>query len=1456
MTITQATAPTTANYQGEISLSWTVKNQGDSAIQGEHIYDYIYFSEDLNFNPEEDKYIGSGNTNVEVLEVGENYTVTRNLSLPPQVSGTGYLFFVADGTNSLGETDESNNILALPIQVEIPDLDLVVTDFTAPERANISETIDLSWTVKNQGSITAEANWWDEVYLSNDPSIDKDTDIYLDSQWIRKPAFFGAGSNHTIAIPLDGGSSYTVEKSITIPSSSIELGEWYLLVEINSDSNQSENDRTNNTLALPLEIIDAPDLIVSEAIVPNTISSGETITVEVTVENQGSVDSSFSFILGDNNRIYLSEDQQFDPQTDYYLENSIDDTWQYQVLASGDSYTYIKDITIPETILGDRYLFFVTDYANLQTETDESNNYLSIPITITSATDEVPDLVVNSAITPTSAAIGETISVSWTVTNESEFVTTENWYDYIYLSDDTIFDVSDQSLASQLTASQTPLSSGDSYTFTHNVTLPTSVLHENQYLLFIADGSQKQNEVKENNNVYALPLEVVGADLIVSSAQSSISAAIGQNIELSWTVINSGKEDIFLEGSGYGYGSTTGWYDSVYLSKDSSIDSDDILLLGESIESPFSLSSGESYTQTEFVSLNHYGIETGSWNLLFVTDDNYWADNWHEINEQNNTYVLPIEITPSGTDLTVTNAIAPASAGNEEEIEVSWTVTNRGDQDIVITGGGYGYGSNIDWNDSIYLSQDTIFDSEDIYLSGEWIDEYDISSLLSGESYTKTESISFNRRGVIPGNWHLLFVTDRNNDWQETDETNNTYSIPIEIKGSDLSVTQVNSPQSANWNETIDISWQVTNTGEKDILAEGYGYRSTVWLDGVYLSDDEIFDDNDTYLESRNILDGFPLIVGESYTNTASVSIPTTHIGSQYLLFITDEDSDWAETDETNNVVALPIEITAPDLNLIDVVAPPQVGLGETIAISSTITNIGNGEINQNWLDQVYLSTDTILDGNDRVLSTITNTNSLASGNSYTFADQITITDIAIGDYYLIFSTDSQNNQPETDETNNVVTLPIEIVAPDLSIVNVVAPPIASLEETIAISSTITNIGNGKTNQNWLDRVYLSTDTILDNEDRVLSTTTNTNTLAVEDSYLLDLNITITDIAVGDYYLIFDTDIQNNQPEIDETNNLITQPIEIIAPDVAISNITLADTNPKQSNQSLSLSWTVTNQGTKTVEQPLLDRIYISTDGTLTDSILLAEVPYNEIVAIGDSYTANIEVTLPILPDGDYSIIVVTDSNDTIIESNENNNSQTTTLQLRHPNLVPTLTPFNEPVTSNTTVSLPWTIANIGTANNLDSWTDRIYLSDDLVFDSNDLLLGEYQHSKSLSAGENELGQIDWQIPLELNGDYYILLITDADNNLVEPLGEDNNVTTMPITIELAPYADLAVSNIIAPNLTIDDPARIEISWTVTNEGTDRGNQDSWYDRIILSSDEIIGNNDDRIIAQVEHNGD
>ncbi|MCF2152305.1 M10 family metallopeptidase C-terminal domain-containing protein [Desmonostoc muscorum LEGE 12446] len=1232
LVITAANAPTTAVRGETISVSWTVKNQGTISALADW-YDYIYISNDQFFDLSDfelaRRYTGENTP----LASDSSYTVTQDISIPNTFllpPGDRYLFFVADRFNYQGETSETNNVFAQAITISISGPDLVVTAASAPTTAALNERISVSWTVKNQGTVSASSNWYDAVYISDDQFFD-----YSDTSLTYR---YTTGENR----PLASGGSYTATQDIYIDKYYVATGDRYLLFVADTYNFQGETNETNNVFAQAITIA-APDLVITAANAPTTAALGETISVSWTVKNQGIVSASSNWY----DYVYISDDQFFD-DSDTYLTNRYT-TGEDTPLASGGSYTATQDISIPDYIAGDRYLLFVADKDHYQGETNETNNVFAQAITIAA-----PDLVITAANAPTTAALGETISVSWTVKNQGTVSTFADWYDSIYISDDQFFDSSDTQLTSRYTGEYTPLAAAGSYTATQDIDIRDYVGTGDRYLLFVTDArggwsGNNQGETNEDNNVFAQAITIAAPDLVITAANAPTTAALNETISVSWTVKNQGTVS-----------ASSNWYDYVYISDDQFFDYSDTQLTNRYAGEDTPLAAADSYTATQDISIPDY-VRTGDRYLLFVADKDHYQG---ETNETNNIFAQAITI--NAPDLVITAANAPTTAALGETISVSWTVKNQGTVSTFA-----------DWYDSIYISDDQFFDSSDTQLTSRYTGEY--TPLAAAGSYTATQDIDI-RDYVGTGDRYLLFVTDAETGWYgdnqgETNEDNNVFAQAINIAAPDLVVTAANAPTSAALNETISISWTVKNQGLVSAFAD--------WYDRVYISDDQFLDYFDTYLNERYTGEDTPLASGGSYTATQDISILGT--GDRYLLFVTDAYYNQSETNETNNIFAQAITINAPDLVITAANAPTTAGLNETISVSWTVKNQGTVSAFADWYDSVYISDDQFFDYSDRQLASryAGEDTPLAATDSYTTTQDISIpNDVATGDHYLLFVADRReygSNQGETNEDNNVFAQAITINAPDLVITAANAPTSAALGETISVSWTVKNQGTVSTFANWYDTVYISDDQFFDyNDTKLTQRYAGENTpLASGGSYTATQDILIPDyVATGDLYdglrqryLFFVTNTEyyrEKQVETNETNNVFAQAITINAPDLVITTAN-APTSAAL-NETISVSWTVKNQGTVSAFANWYDTVYISDDQFFDESdtyLTSRDAEEDTPLASGGSYTATQDIYIDnSVATGDRYLLFVADGVNFQGETNENNNLQAVAISL------------------------------------------------------------------------------------------------------------------------------------------------------------------------------------------------
>lgn len=260
--------------------------------------------------------------------------------------------------------------------------------------------------------------------------------------------------------------------------------------------------------------------------------------------------------------------------------------------------------------------------------------------------------------------------------------------------------------------------------------------------------------------------------------------------------------------------------------------------------------------------------------------------------------MAPLFISRTGPDLRITSATAPLSASVGTPLPLSWTVINQGTTP-----------ADRLWDDGIYLSSDSQLDYTDTWLST--IDASENSPLRPGTSYNQRTTLS-TPSVVGAGRYYLLFFTNHFEDQWEIDYENNIFSVPISINvnGPDLQLASASAPARAKMGETITFSWTVRNGGS---LAS-----DTDWLDDVHLSRDPFFDSDDRFLNFAWIANSTPLGPGASYSRSLSLKIPTDLLweGDYYLIVRTDPGQYQGEASDSNNSLALRIEIASPLLVL------------------------------------------------------------------------------------------------------------------------------------------------------------------------------------------------------------------------------------------------------------------------------------------------------------------------------------------------------------------------------------------------------------------------------------------------------------------------------------------------------------------------------------------------------------
>ncbi len=90
-----------------------------------------------------------------------------------------------------------------------------------------------------------------------------------------------------------------------------------------------------------------------------------------------------------------------------------------------------------------------------------------------------------------------------------------------------------------------------------------------------------------------------------------------------------------------------------------------------------------------------------------------------------------------------------------------------------------------------------------------------------------------------------------------------------------------------------------------------------------------------------------------------------------------------------------------------------------------------------------------------------------------------------------------------------------------------------------------------------------------------------------------------------------------------------------------------------------------------------------------------------------------------------------------------------------------------------------WTVVNAGDGAAQPSWTDRLYLSTDTVYDGSDTVLGDVTHVAALAAGADYRAELKFTVPQVAPGIYYVILQSDRYNQVFEQSETNNTVAAV-----------------------------------------------------------------------------
>lgn len=200
--------------------------------------------------------------------------------------------------------------------------------------------------------------------------------------------------------------------------------------------------------------------------------------------------------------------------------------------------------------------------------------------------------------------------------------------------------------------------------------------------------------------------------------------------------------------------------------------------------------------------------------------------------------------------------------------------------------------------------------------------------------------------------------------------------------------------------------------------------------------------------------------------------------------------------------------------------------------------------------------------------------------------------------------------------------------------------------------------------------------------------------------------------------------LQANENKTDVLTGLnLLEPLVVSQPDIIVSGITLSSTI--RAGSTVSISYTLQNRGNATASSSQTT-YYLSSDTTFDSSDLELGNNYPTSISAGASQSRSDSVTFNgSLSIGSYYFLVVADSTNTNLESNETNNISSKALQITKPDLVVESSSIDvsSSLVACQVIKFNYTVKNQGNATAASSLTNY-YLSTDLDLDSSDIYLG------------------------------------------------------------------------------------------------------------------------------------
>lgn len=882
---------------------------------------------------------------------------------------------------------------------------------------------------------------------------------------------------------------------------------------------------------------------------------------------------------------------------------------------------------------------------------------IQVPRVVAVVDNSDPDLTpspINSAGLASSSAFysGKKIKVTATIANKGGVdVNGTSISNVLYISSTPELG-SGKSLRLSSHSMNLTVKAGESVTDEFTATIPY-VWYGDTYFIVDADVNDAVYELANTANNSGVSdlintLLTPGADFVPYNLNAPYRISSGMKFDVSYSVRNNGP--------GVPFSNT--WTDKVYISSKNTGLDDSAKLIGQFTQKGYYKIvgsdyqyEGDNYSVARSVSVS--GLQSGTYYIYIKVD----ADNAVlEYDGENNNVSMSKAITLADPDLTAEIiSISEETLSTDTKVAATWKLKNIGTADIqnATVKDGFYASSNTNGTNAISLGTAT-----------------NTISIVAGGEKTFRTNITIPKNSSLNGTRYVYVKTNIDNTIKESSTTNNSSAsvakqfvyaedpTTVQVNGTNLTVSALSVASTITPGASLTLSYNIKNTGSLPIDKEV--------KQALFISKSNYYDSS---AKSLPVTGNLPTInglqAGASVSPNVSTTIPSDMKGGQYYIFvIVNNNRIVAEKKYDDNQVKSPVYINGnlPNLTVSNLVVPATIMTSEKTEVSWTLSNVGTWDA-EDVTCAVYLSTDATVCSDDKQLANV-RSGKLAKNGSVNMKTTIELADNVVGTRYVIIKANTSNIEESTTD-DNIVSAQFtakQSPLPDLIISNLATEGTLRSGQPVTIKAKVTNDGDSETHSDkWTEVFYLSEGYTLDVSKAIkLGSKTHVGTLVKDDSYDISADFTIPSTAKGYYVLFAVADGTNALTEKSKENNQTKVAVYVEDPsdtpaDLAVTKMVVP--SHLMAGEAITFSYNIVNQGEYAAKGKLRDVLYMSKDNKWDESDAMIGVVNGDVnIDPATEITRTVTGRVTNMPEGNYYLIVRTNSTHAIAESDYDNN--------------------------------------------------------------------------------------------------------------------------------------------------------------------------------------------------------